>query len=110
MKSRKVFMDNTFCKKSIVAGVVIKLAQPMIPSIKPQIPFINQKARQNSASFLGVKYNPATAAPKLRNAQAINPIVKDNKIGGSIHSSIDKFLLRVNKSTVFPTIFITTID
>ena len=98
MKSRKVFMDNTFCRKSIVAGVVIKLAQPMIPSIKPQIPFINQKARQNSASFLGVKYKPATAAPKLRNAQAINPIVKDNKIDGSIFLFIDAFALNVNKT------------
>jgi hypothetical protein len=45
---------------------------------------MNQKARQHSASFLGGKYKPATAAPKLRNAQAINPTVKANKIGGSI--------------------------
>lgn len=90
-------MDNTICRKSIVAGVVIKLAQPMIPSIRPQIPFMNQKARQNSTSFLGGKYNPATAAPKLKNAQAINPTVKDNKIGGSMCTSIDAFLFSVNK-------------
>jgi hypothetical protein len=45
---------------------------------------MNQNARQHSVSFLGTKYKPATAAPKLRNAQAINPTVKANKIGGSI--------------------------
>jgi hypothetical protein len=82
----------------------------MIPSIKPQIPFINQNARQHSVSFLGGKYKPATAAPKLKNAQAIKPTVKDNTIGGSILLSIDTFLLRVNKSAVFSTIFITTLD
>jgi hypothetical protein len=46
---------------------------------------MNQKARQSSTFFLVGKYKPATAAPKLKKAQAIKPMVKDNKIGGSMN-------------------------
>ena len=97
-RSNPMLIASTFCRNSIVGGAVIKLAQPMFPSINPQIPFMNQKARQHSVSFLGVKYKPATAALKLINAQAINPTVKDNTIGGSILSFIDAFALNVNKT------------